>query len=97
MKANGHFPKILLLIIEEHHSRSNLGLKEDEDEDEQCRHTGAGHHPNGERLLFSHGVDEPASDFGVGHFNAFWHNQFLQGVRVFIQNNSNGGSTLTFL
>lgn len=29
--------------------------------------------------MYSHGVDEPASGFGVGHLNSFWHNQFLKG------------------
>lgn len=61
------------------HSRSNLGLQEDEDEDEQRWYTAGEHHPDGESLFFSHRVDEPASGFGVGHLNTFWHNQFLKG------------------
>lgn len=64
------------------HSRSDLGLQEDEDEDEQRRYTAGSHHPDREILLFSHRVDEPASGFGVGHLNTFWHNQFLKGNEI---------------
>lgn len=63
-------------------SRGNLGLQEDEDEDKQRWDTAGAHHPDRERLLLSHGVDEPASDCGVGHLNTLWHNQFLQGDRM---------------
>lgn len=60
------------------HSRGNLGLQEDEDEDEQCWHTAGEHHPDGEILFFSRWVNEPASDIGVGHLKSFGHNQFLK-------------------
>lgn len=64
------------------HSRGNLGLEEDEDEDEQRRYTAGTHHPDWEVFFLAHGVDEPASCFGVGHLNTFWHNQFLREDRM---------------
>lgn len=58
--------------------RGNLRLHEDQDEDQESRNTAGAHHPNRELFLFSHRVDSPASFFGIGDFNTFWHNQFLQ-------------------
>ena len=60
------------------HSRGDLGLEEDEDEDQHSRDTAGAHHPHGEILLQPHGVDEPASDRRVGHLHTFRHHQFLQ-------------------
>lgn len=76
-------------------SRSNLRLEEDEDEDKQCWYATGTHHPAREGLLLSHGVDDPASGFGVGHLNTFWYNKFLQKDMMIFINTKNRGRTLT--
>lgn len=63
-------------------SRCNLRLKEDEDEDKQCWNAAGTHHPAREGLPLSHGVDDPASGFRVGHLNTFWYKKFLPKDRL---------------
>lgn len=76
----------LELLCCQRHSRGDLGLQEDQDEHQQSRNAAGRHHPDWEGLLFTHGVDEPASDFGVSHLNSFWHNQFLKRVEKVSEN-----------
>lgn len=58
-------------------SRGDLGLKEDEDENQEGRQDGGKHHPDGERRIQAQRVDDPAPDRGVGHREAFRHTEFL--------------------
>lgn len=60
------------------HSRSDLGLKENKDEDQQGRNSTGEHHPDREWLLLTKWADDPASSRCVGHGQPLWHHQFLK-------------------
>ncbi len=60
------------------HSRSDLGLKENKDEDQQGRNNTGEHHPDREWLLLTKWADDPASGRWVGHGQPLWHYQFLK-------------------
>lgn len=59
-------------------SRRDLRLQKDQNKDEQGWDAAGEHHPHWESLVFSEGVDQPASFGWVGHHQTFGNDQFLK-------------------
>lgn len=72
--------------VPEKDSRCDLRLQEDEDENQKGWYAGCKHQPDGEGLVFSERVDQPASFGWVGDHQAFGNDQFLQrNITSFVQ------------
>lgn len=61
------------------HSRGDLRLHEDEDENQQSRQTAAKHHPDGKLTVTTQRIDDPASFLRTRHGETAGNAQFLHG------------------
>ena len=67
------------VVVVQLYSRGDLGLHEDEDEDQEGRQHAGEHHPDGEGLDHPQWVDEPAPLVRTGDRETTGDTQFLQG------------------
>lgn len=74
---------LVLVWVRGDHSRGDLGLEKDEDEDEYGGDTGGEHEPHREGLVLSKRVDEPPSLGWVGHRQALRNHQFLSTRKAY--------------
>lgn len=60
------------------YSRGDLGLHEDEDENQQGGQTAGKHHPDGEFTVTAQRTDDPAAFLGTRHRETAGNTQFLE-------------------